>query len=391
MQAGIALDVTPTPLPADVPAWIRLSGLEAGAEVTLHAEFRDASTNRWGSEATFLADGHGAVDLAQQAPVRGSYDRVDPMGLISSAAMVADQSGLPFFPVSLTPEPLSISATVADQLVARVDVPWSLLTTDIRSYPVDAPGVVAWLYRPSGSEPRPAIIVLGGSEGGLNPYTEREAALFATHGYAALAMAYFGIGELPPALANIPLEYFQTVIRWLQARPDIDGERIGVVGTSRGGELALLLGATYPEIKAVVSYVGSGLVVSALDGVTPAWTRGGEPIPSYDFVSDASAALATIPVERIDGPVLLISGGQDLLWPSDELSQAAMDRLVAHQHPYPHEHLTYPEAGHYIQTPYLPITAATVAYLGGTAAASAAACADSWPRVLHILSDRLKP
>ena len=41
----------------------------------------------------------------------------------------------------------------------------------------------------------------------------------------------------------------------MQDQPSVRGDRLGVVGTSRGGELALLLGAYYLDLEAVVSYV----------------------------------------------------------------------------------------------------------------------------------------
>ena len=53
------------------------------------------------------------------------------------------------------------------------------------------------------------------------------------------------LAGLPPTLSNIPLEYFETAIEWLQHQPRLDGGRIAVSGTSRGGELSLLLGATF--------------------------------------------------------------------------------------------------------------------------------------------------
>ena len=50
---------------------------------------------------------------------------------------------------------------------------------------------------------------------------------------------------------------------------------------------------------------------------------------------------ATIPVERIDGPVLLISGGDDAMWPSALMAGKVAARLAAHHHPYPVENLVY--------------------------------------------------
>jgi len=92
----------------------------------------------------------------------------------------------------------------------------------------------------------------------------------------------------------------------------LDTDRL-VVGFSRGGELALLLGATFPEIKAVVSYVGSGIVVSSLDSATSAWLLRGESVPYWTYTDVANLDAATFAVERINGPVLLIPGQRDLL------------------------------------------------------------------------------
>src|SRR5690606_16935547 len=149
-----------------------------------------------------------------------------------------------------------------------------------------------------------------GSDGGMSPYTELTAALLAARGYATLALAYFRLGQLPPSLSEIPLEYFGDAAAWLQDQPGAEPECIVVVGTSRGGELALLLGSTYPNLKAVVSYVGSGYVHPeyiglASDVSVSAWTWRGEPVRHLDAYEMTEAELreAEIPVERINGPV----------------------------------------------------------------------------------------
>jgi pimeloyl-ACP methyl ester carboxylesterase len=148
------------------------------------------------------------------------------------------------------------------------------------------------------------------------------AVILASRGYAALALDYFGGQGLPDQLSQIPLEYFADALAWLQSHPVVDGERIGVIGHSRGGELALLLGATYHEIKAVVSYAGSGVVFGGYPGPGPAWTLGGEAVPFAPSELDLSPGRdrpavvpgpaeelvkAEIPVERINGPVAAAS------------------------------------------------------------------------------------
>jgi dienelactone hydrolase len=65
---------------------------------------------------------------------------------------------------------------------------------------------------------------------------------------------------LPDDLIDIPLEYFEIGIGWMGRQPKVQGDRLGVIGGSRGGELVLLLGSTFKQIKAVVAFVPSGVV-----------------------------------------------------------------------------------------------------------------------------------
>ena len=98
-----------------------------------------------------------------------------------------------------------------------------------------------------------------------------------------------------------------------------------------------------------------------------------------------------IPVERINGPVLLISGGADQLWPSALMASRVMDRLKRRGHPFADRHLSYESAGHLIGKAYLPTGSTLVAggrlETGGTPEANARAQADSWPRVLEFLRE----
>jgi hypothetical protein len=115
---------------------------------------------------------------------------------------------------------------------------------------------------------------------------------------------------------------------------------------------------------------------------------------------DAGAvARATIEVERIRGPVLLISGSDDQLWPSAEFASRALARLHEHGHPYPDEWLSYPDAGHFACFPYglpalPPMTTMSpaprlVIDFGGTTAANARSASESWPRILSFLAGHL--
>jgi BAAT / Acyl-CoA thioester hydrolase C terminal len=148
------------------------------------------------------------------------------------------------YAISLRTQPLFITAETGSE-TANIEVSRTLLTDEIACTDIRERGLYGRFFRPATGGPVPGVLVLGGSEGGLASYVMREAALLAGHGFAALALAYFYMGSLPDRLAGIPLEYFGGAIRWLQNQLFVRGDRLGVVGTSRGGELALLLGAHF--------------------------------------------------------------------------------------------------------------------------------------------------
>lgn len=147
--------------------------------------------------------------------------------------------------------------------------------------------LVGTLFQPDDGGPYPGILLLGGSEGGLH---EDDAALLAAHGYAVLALAYFGMAGVPPLLIGIPLEYGEAAIAWLREQEGVRGDWLGAMGGSRGGELALLLGVTFPAITPVVSQCGSGVLTEGI-GVTrcPTCSRGCLP---HSRPKPAAAALS---------------------------------------------------------------------------------------------------
>src|SRR5262245_7039007 len=160
----------------------------------------------------------------------------------------------------------------------------SPLDWNVRTVAIRERGLVGTLFLPAGPPPYPAVITLGGSSPGV---FSTPGALFASRGIAALALAYFGVEHLPKHLERIPLEYFETAIQWCTRRDDLRPETLAVAGASRGGELALLVASTYPEIIAVVVWVGSGVIWGGMGGKVDepvaAWTHNGRDLPFVRF------------------------------------------------------------------------------------------------------------
>lgn len=282
--------------------------------------------------------------------------------------------------------------------------------------PVRTNGLVADLYLPpQAKESLPAVIVLGGSEGGMGAGAAKEARLIADQGCAVLQVAYFGAPGLPPSLGLIPVEYFEKAVDWLSGQPAIDRRRIGIVGTSVGGEAALLIAAHDPRIKVVVAGVPSSVVwpgISRTDPRPPStFTLGGQPLPDlpygwtgafvsiYDLYERGLTTLsehpdAVIPVERIDGPVMLVCGKADSLWPSCPMSEQIVARLKARGFHHPVELLAYADAGHAVFGPPADPGSpnfANLGSLGGSATGNQAARQDDWPRAMAFLDAALKP
>jgi hypothetical protein len=71
------------------------------------------------------------------------------------------------------------------------------------------------------------------------------------------------------------------------------------------------------------------------------------------YLHDARAVEhATIPLENRRGPVLLVSGTGDKMWPSPVLAGIAIRRLESHDFKFPFRHQKYEGAGHAILLAY---------------------------------------
>jgi len=98
----------------------------------------------------------------------------------------------------------------------------------------------------------------------------------------------------------------------------------------------------------------------------------------------------TIPVEQINGPILLISGDDDRMWPSARMGEQIVERLAASRHPYPVLHRRYRQAGHLMRTPGVPTTMLRNAFeYGGVPSAQADANRAAWIETITFLRSSL--
>jgi dienelactone hydrolase len=397
----------------DNPLGLTVTGCEPGATVEMTA-LVDVAGAIYNARATFIADDIGTVDTAMHPSRGGTYSGVDPFGLWWSGPPLR-QSTTP--PLTLATCHLRVEAG-GQATEAVLERRW--LGPGVTLTPVREPGVVGVFARPAGDGPFPGVVAFTGSSGGMGA-AESWAPILAAHGFATLAIAYFGAPGLPQALISIEVEVVERALGWLLGRTGVASKPIAVMGLSRGSELALLSATLLDHVGAVVAFAPSGISWSGLGQVgpvdAPAWTFRGQSIPYLKhgtpdldrlqgegpvalrpmleraLADTAAVHAAEIAVERITQPILMVSGEADAMWPSVRLAKIAERRAAQHGVGSRIAHLRYPDAGHLCAgVPGLPVPGEVrlsqgFFSLGGTLAGNARARADSWPRVLAFLAD----
>jgi len=417
--------VTPEKVLIGEPISIKVRGVSEGQIITLTISGHDQFGNLWLSKASFKPDQSGTIDTAKHAPSSGSYEGIDQAGLFWS--MTCNNPCDIVSPFAIMPK-LIVSLFIdgekkEERIVERI------VYLDIERYDVTEP-IVGVCYKPHElSTPSPALIVLGGSEGG---YNAGWASIIASKTrLPTLALAYFGSKGLPLTLENIPLETIERAIAWLNGQRFVKKDSIGIVGASRGGELAILAASLFPQIKLVVGYTPSGVIWEGMGNEhMPAWIFRGKPFPYLKFImneeqrkhfmdaqkkqgtffnapsfeyslkkQESYIEEATIPAENSKAAFLLIGNPDDGVWPSHKLSRLIIDRLKMKKYSRPFNLLSYSDGGHMLITfPYYPTTLRkfylpTVGVwegLGGSAKGAARAAEDSWAKVIDFIRTELK-
>lgn len=215
-----------------------------------------------------------------------------------------------------------------------------------------------------------AIIFVGGSEGGFpighnySKYTDK--------GIPCLSLAYFNTKNTPETFNAISLEYFYSAIKYFKSLTDVQDKKIIIFGYSKGAELSLLLASKTNDINGVIAINPSNVIFQSPgslkeDKINSSWTYLKEELPFIrlnkeifnesrgkrfkklyeDGLNKANNLdQAIINVENINGPILLLSGTEDIVWPATYMSDEIIKRLVSKKFPFKYKHIAYEGAGH---------------------------------------------
>ena len=242
-----------------------------------------------------------------------------------------------------------------------------LLLTSSNSFSqtiLETPNVESKLYLGAGKN-QPLIVGLGGSEGGnawTSDYWKETRDQFIEKGYAFLAIGYFGAKGTPKILEKIAIEDVYYAIEVAKENKKIDKTKTAIVGGSRGADLALLLGSYYNDINCVVGIVASNVTFPGNTDhfTTSTWTYQNKELPFVPVNDEAvpflmkrdlrgtfeamlkdsiAAEKAVIKIEKINGPILLISATKDEISPSTPMAEKMIARLKTYNFKHKYEHI----------------------------------------------------
>ncbi|KAL9979719.1 hypothetical protein ACROYT_G017422 [Oculina patagonica] len=260
------------------------------------------------------------------------------------------------------------------------------------------------------------VIDIHGATGGL---VEFKASLLASHGFAALALAYADYEDLPASPSFTDMDYFEEAANWFSNHPKVLPHGIAIHGISYGSWIALLMASLKMDaIKAIVAispmvtafpipFKYKGRVSEVIRLTKKKTTEQGriwrDGFPTLtDHSSSGSKYSAITPVENISCPVLLVFGTGDLALNADFQVKLILSCMKKQGREHLCSILRYPEAGHLIEPPYSPHCYASFikkivewtgdSYLvwGGEMNAHARAQEDSWTKILSFLRKNLQ-
>lgn len=323
----------------------------------------------WKSTATFVSDKNGIINISQTPSCSGSYEGISTMGLFFNAKPLTNKrKKLPNF---LSKIPLldhffvGIKIMQGNTVIAERTFTRHYMSSQISHQDIYGKHFQGRLFYDKKAMKTPALIIVSGSEGRIEK-AQNIAQLLSSRGYICLAIAYFGLEGLPKHLECIPLECLVEAKNFLRQHPQVDSERIGIYGRSKGAELVLAEESIFNDVQCLVLNSPSDVVYEGIKGKwnshTSSWTHLQKELPYQKFrlrdylfskffrKTFSKDGYAKIAVSSIHSPILLLGSAVDEIWDAS----SAIDDIVSH---YKGHYITfkkYHETGHMLTVAYQP-------------------------------------
>ncbi|CAG2248546.1 ACOT1_2_4 [Mytilus edulis] len=238
---------------------VLICGLEAYQITTVKASTFEGNS-KFISFACYTADKNGSISLAHHSSLSGTYTGIKPMGLFWSIIQDPGQepAGRRYMKRTVkTPQEVTIPLYEGHLTLENVHSdkfkPLAMKTieslfkrNDVTRVEIKHDRLKETLFIPPGHGPFPGVLDMFGTVGGI---MEFRAAMLANKGFITFALCYMSSHEVE----EIETSYLQEAITWFCSHSDIMKTGIGILGVSKGGELALLLSTICTQVKAVVN------------------------------------------------------------------------------------------------------------------------------------------
>ena len=197
--------------------------------------------------------------------------------------------------------------------------------------------IPAIMTSPEGTPVVPGVILLHGSASHKNEVGDlylRLAEQLANNGIASIRIDFAGTGDSPVDYTHYTLKTAvrdaEVALAFLRSQPQVDANRIGVVGFSQGGLIAQLLLAQQPDIKSFVAWSsvasdGIGPFADMFETLYMKAKREGQveqqfawrpPLTiSYEWFEQVMANQSLSGMAEYTGSVLAIAGSNDTVVP----------------------------------------------------------------------------
>ncbi|XP_054617899.1 acyl-coenzyme A thioesterase 1-like [Dunckerocampus dactyliophorus] len=387
---------------------VRVEGLAPHKPVELRSRLVDDKGVVFKASALYKADETGLVDVSSAPSLGGSYTGVEPMGLLWAMAPETPHRKLVKKNV-LSPTIVEIAAHNGDtgELLACETNERGYMMEGMKRIPVQEGRVRGVLFIPPGKGPFPGIVDLYTFGGGLG---EQRASLLANKGFVVLALAYYGYQDLPKNPKRLDLEYLEEAANYLQNHPEVQGPGIGVISMSHSGALGLSMASFLPGITATVCINGCNantvIPLHYKDIVIPPL----QPLMENTQMTESGIAdirtvmpdptlernrASLIPIERATCHFLFAVSEDDHNWTSAFFAKQAAELLESHGKES-FQVVSYPNAGHLLEVPYMPLCPSgfhaaigSAVVFGGEPKAHSEAQLDLWERVQEFFKRHL--
>ena len=307
---GLSIDV-PTDSRLDESFGVTITGGRAGSAIEVTTSGKDLFGRSWLSRAEFTVPNDGVLDLATAAPqsIAGQdpdWAAADGTAPIWAMRFDDDDATAEMFVPPAEPWRLTVhahgvgaidstqSGAAGRPVSGRRTVRRRTGAAGLRYEATTRGGLPGMLVLPAGVAPAegwPAVACFGGSEGGYECQLSN-AAVLASHGFAALAQTWISEADAAVNVSEVPLDRFAGALTSLAQHDSVDPARVSAMAISRGAEglLATVSRGLGPPLRRLVLISPSCVTWQALgsSGEVPdtgSWTAGGQPVPWVPLAS----------------------------------------------------------------------------------------------------------